>query len=57
MAQIYLLDSSKSSLGFVDLDDFIKDKGQVTKDKFSRNYINFLNQWLDVHQTCIDISL
>ena len=34
----------------------VKAKGQVTKDKFpSTTY--FLIQWLDVHQTSIDISL
>ena len=37
-------------IGFVDLDHFMKVKGQVAKDKFF-----LLKQCFDAHQTCIDI--
>ena len=56
LAQLYLKDNLKSLLHFGDLDLIFKVTSQLPKvDFIAKNEI--LNKWMDIHLTCVDISL
>ena len=56
-AQIYFLGNLWSCMCFGDLNSIIDVKSQLTNGNLHLKIRYFMNQWIDIHQNCMDMII